>query len=178
MNTKTKITIFVTTVILILLSIFTTNSVQRNDESQDTFFHIENGQLIDFSAFDTQGNRVTYQDVAGKHLIINSWASWCPFCLDELPDFKTVQDEFGESITIIAINRKESIGVAERFLDKTNTSGAFITLLDPNDSFYTAINGFSMPETIFVSPTGKIEIHKRGVMPLEEIQEKIKSLIP
>lgn len=50
-------------------------------------------------------------------------------------------------------------------------------LLDPNDSFYSAIGGFSMPETIFVDAQGNIVEHKRGFLRILEMQEKINNLL-
>lgn len=177
MNTKTKITITITLFLLILLSVYTSTSQQTKENRSKTFFDIENGRINDFFITDLEGKPLTYNDVKGKHLIINSWASWCPFCIDELPDFKTVQEEFGDQITVLVVNRKESKSIAERFVQNTGINGTLSVLLDPDDSFYRAINGFSMPETIFVSPEGDIINHKKGVMSLEEMRSKIYELL-
>ncbi|MAF13277.1 MAG: hypothetical protein CMI53_00080 [Parcubacteria group bacterium] len=126
-----------------------------------------------FSLQDYEGNTVSSTDFAGKSLIVNSWASWCPFCVDELPDFATIQSEFKDDIVIIAINRVESISTAKGFSDKLGVSGKLVLLLDPGDSFYQSIGGFSMPETIFVDTEGNIVEHKRGIMSLSQIRSKV-----
>lgn len=125
---------------------------------------------------DYSGKSVNLADFAGKSLVINSWAAWCPFCKKELPDFVTAQKEFGEKIVIIAINRQESLGTAKGYTDTQDTSNDLVFLLDPNDSFYQSIGGFSMPETIFVGKNGNIVEHKRGPMDINEIRQKIGKL--
>lgn len=113
---------------------------------------------------------------ASELTIVNAWASWCPFCVEELPDFARLNEEFGDAITIIAINRGESREQAEQFLRETGVSGDIRVLFDPKDRFYRAINGFSMPETIFLSPKGEVLLHKRGVMELEEMRRIVTDL--
>lgn len=131
----------------------------------------------DFSLKDYNGKIVSLSDFAGKPLLINSWAAWCPFCRKELSDFSLIQKEFGYKITIIAIDRAESLGTAKRYSDELGVTNNLVFLLDPDDSFYQSIGGFSMPETIFVDKNGNIKMHKRGPMDLNEIREKIQQLL-
>jgi len=131
----------------------------------------------DFALQDYDGKTVRLADFTGKPMVINSWAAWCPFCRKELPDFVTAQKEFGDQVVIIAIDRQESLTVAKGFTDEQGTTNDLIFLLDPKDSFYQSIAGFSMPETIFVDSSGKIVFHKRGPMDINEIRERIQQLL-
>ncbi|KKU81986.1 MAG: Redoxin domain protein [Parcubacteria group bacterium GW2011_GWA2_47_8] len=130
-----------------------------------------------FSLHDYSGGIVSLADFAGKPLLINSWAAWCPFCRKELVDFAIAQKEFGDQIVIIAIDRAESLQVAKGYTDQQGTTNDLLFLLDPKDSFYRSISGFSMPETIFVNENGLIVEHKRGPMDINEIREKIEKLL-
>lgn len=134
-------------------------------------------KVPEFNLKDYNGKTVSLADFSGKPLIINSWASWCPFCVKELSDFATVQNEFKNQIVIIAINRSESLKIAKRFSDELNITNDLINLLDPKDSFYQSIGGFSMPETLFIDKEGNIVEHKRGPMDADEIRQKIKSIL-
>jgi len=133
--------------------------------------------IKDLALNDYKGKTVKLNDFVGKPLVINSWASWCPFCRQELPDLVTAQKEFGDKVIIIAVNRQESLAVAKGYTDKQGTTDNLIFLLDPTDSFYRSIGGFSMPETIFVDKSGNIIEHKRGPMDINEIRQKIQKLI-
>lgn len=131
----------------------------------------------DFSLKDYNGKTVSLDDFKGQPILINSWATWCPFCVKELPDFVSAQKEFGSKVTIIAINRAESIDVAKGYTDEQGNTNDLVYLLDPKDSFYRSIGGFAMPETIFVDSEGQTVFHKRGPMDLTEIRQRINNLI-
>ncbi|OHA65167.1 MAG: hypothetical protein A2672_00770 [Candidatus Wildermuthbacteria bacterium RIFCSPHIGHO2_01_FULL_49_22b] len=130
----------------------------------------------DFVLQDYNGRTVRRADFAGKSLVINSWAAWCPFCRKELVDFAAAQGEFGDRVTIIAVDRAEARDVAKKYTDELGVTEGMIFLLDLSDSFYQSIGGFSMPETIFVDKNGMIVDHKRGPMDIHEIRTKIKNL--
>lgn len=131
----------------------------------------------DFHLQDYNGKTVSLADFAGKPVVINSWASWCPFCRQELPDFVTAQKEFGDKVVIIAIDRSESLAVAKAYTDQQGTTKSLLFLLDPDDSFYKSVGGFSMPETVFVDKNGNIVDHKRGPMDINEIRQKIQKIL-
>ena len=131
----------------------------------------------DFSLKDFEGNIVSLSDSVGKVRVINSWATWCPFCVKELADFAKLQEEFGDAIVVIAIDRDEPLRKVKDFTDTLGVTDRMTFLLDPKDSFYTSIGGFSMPETLFIDGDGKIRIHKRGPMTFEDMKEKVESIL-
>ncbi|MBI2033868.1 MAG: TlpA family protein disulfide reductase [Candidatus Liptonbacteria bacterium] len=135
------------------------------------------GKAPDFSLSDYGGKKVSLSDFVGKPLVINSWAAWCPFCREELPDFVTVQKEFEGKVVFIAIDRGESLSVAKKYTDELGVTASLILLLDPDDSFYGSVGGFSMPETIFVDKEGVIRDHKRGPMAVPEIRERTQKIL-
>jgi thiol-disulfide isomerase/thioredoxin len=130
-------------------------------------------QSPDFSLEDYDMNIVRLSDFQGQPKIINSWAVWCPFCVEELKAFAEVQKELGDQVSIIAIDRAESLKLTKRYTDDLGVTNDLIFLLDPKDSFYKAIGGFSMPETIFVDGDNKILEHKRGPLTAEQLKDKI-----
>lgn len=121
--------------------------------------------------------RVLANHLADGPIVINAWATWCPFCTKELGDFAAVQDRFKGKVTFIAINRGESVATAKNFTDKTGVTNRMVFLMDPNDNFYKEIGGFSMPETLFITKSGSILEHKRGPLTEEEIMQKTKQLV-
>lgn len=128
----------------------------------------------EFSLEDYDGKKVSLSNFVGRPVVVNSWAVWCPFCVEELDDFAKVQREFDSQVTIIAIDRAESRQTTKEFTDELGITDDLIFLLDPSDSFYQSIGGFSMPETIFINSAGEIVFHKRGPMEENEIRQKIK----
>lgn len=130
-----------------------------------------------FSLEDYSGKTVSSADFAGTPLVINSWAAWCPFCREELKDFAAVQEEFRGRVVFIAIDRAEPRTVAKQFTDALGVTGRLIFLLDPDDSFYRSLGGFSMPETIFVDGDGFIRHHQRGPMTAADVRERLQTIL-
>lgn len=173
--------VIITTVVIgvLLLSGVVVLSSRGSDDGQtgglqNTSKPQELQKAPEFSLKDYDGNSVSLADFKGKPVVVNSWAVWCPFCVKELDDFAKVQKEFGDKVTIIAIDRAESLETAKEFTDDLGVTDDLVFLLDPNDSFYQSIGGFSMPETLFVNGDGEIVFHKRGPMDEEEIRMRIK----
>ena len=133
-------------------------------------------QVKDFTFVDYDGNTVALADFSGKPLVINSWASWCPFCVKELPDFALLQKKFPEMV-VIAVDRRESLNTAKSYTDDIGITDDLVFLLDNSDSFYRSIGGFTMPETIFVDKDGIIQIHKRGIMSLDEMERNAEKIL-
>lgn len=149
-----------------------------------TFFVVLNTGSLPGKGSKQSINTVIYNDYLGnpyslnqngsKLIIVNSWASWCPFCRKELTDFvSATKGYFSSDITIIAINRSESVNTAKRFSDELNIDDEVVFLVDFKDKFYKEIGGFSMPETLFMDENLNILEHKRGAMSEDEIKEKV-----
>jgi len=153
------------------------NAPSTNNTTTPTKSDARLDKAPDFALQDYAGKTVKLADLTGKPIIINSWAAWCPFCKKELSDFVAAQKEFGDKVVIIAIDRSESLAVAKGYTDQQGITDNLLFLLDPSDSFYQSIGGFSMPETIFVDTDGNIVFHKRGPMDINEIRDKIGNLL-
>jgi thiol-disulfide isomerase/thioredoxin len=135
------------------------------------------GQIPDLVLEDFDGEEVSLRSFVGTPMVINSWATWCPFCKTELPEFAQVQREFGDQVKFIAIDRSETLSVQKEYTDGMGITNDILFLIDLKDSFYRSVGGFSMPETLFVNRGGEIVVHKRGPLTLEQTRELVKQII-
>ena len=62
----------------------------------------------DFTLNDLAGNPVSLSTYKGKVVVLNFWASWCPPCKKEIPDFNELQKTYaGDGVQFIGIANKE-----------------------------------------------------------------------
>ncbi len=74
-------------------------------------------ELPDYLLPDLTGNERSLSEWRGKIVIMNFWATWCPPCREEIPEFVALQQEYqdqGLQFVGIAIETKESV---EKYLD-------------------------------------------------------------
>lgn len=120
------------------------------------------------------GEPIDLTDYRGRVLVVNSWASWCPFCVNELPDLATVAAEYEDrNVTVLAINRSESPLQVHAYLNTIGDLDGVIVVLDEADAYYSFIGGFAMPETVFYDSDGNVVKHKRGYMAIDEMRRLI-----
>ncbi len=126
---------------------------------------------------DYDGNDVRLSEFKRRILVVHSWATWCTYCGDEIKNLATLKNKYGDSIQIIAPNRAEAVQVAKPYSDALALGGRVVFLLDPEDSFYKSVDGYAMPETLFINDRGEVLFHQRGPMNITEVEEKINALI-
>lgn len=173
MNKSTFITIAIILGVLLLgaLYIFSIQKFstlnEKDTEASRTLTAAEETPYTDL-----EGNPFTFDSYRGQVRVVNSWASWCPFCTTELNDFEQLAEEFNaQNVAVIAINREEPKERAGRFLSTVGEFKYIDFAVDLTDAYYTSIGGFSMPETVFYDTEGNIIFHKRGFMDLDEMRK-------
>lgn len=149
------------------------NSVSDLDRLSQIILADYDGNTKSLGSF--SGNK--FDKLTARMLVVNSWAVWCPFCVKELSDFAALQKTFPDEITVIAVDRAESLEKVRGFTDELGISEDMIFLMDRKDDFYKAIGGFSMPETVFIGGDGAIVFHKRGPMTFEEMRDQVDGLL-
>ena len=64
-------------------------------------------EQVEFTLPDLDGKPVSLSDYHGKWVIVNFWATWCPPCLEEIPDFVELYEENRDSIVVLGVNYEE-----------------------------------------------------------------------
>jgi thiol-disulfide isomerase/thioredoxin len=71
---------------------------------------------------DSHGKPVALAQYKGKPLVLNFWATWCPPCVDEMPELNALQQELGsDKIRIVGIGIDSPSNIAD-FADKQKIS--------------------------------------------------------
>lgn len=128
----------------------------------------------DFELQDLSGKKVKLSDYRGKNVVLNFWASWCPPCKKEMPEFQRLYTENSDILVVIGVNLQESKENAESFVKKLDLT--FPILLDPNAQVKDMYNVFTQPVTYFIDVNGKIIDKKFGELTNEELNEKVSKM--
>jgi len=123
-------------------------------------------EMVDFDGVD-----MTLAEYAGTPVVLNFWATWCPFCIAEMPDFQTVsQDTIGD-VAFLGVNIQDDPAAAEAMA--TETGVTYRLTRDPQGVVYAAFGGIGMPTTVFVDADGMIREVVTGQMSEEQLRSKI-----
>jgi len=147
----------------------------RPAEVSGAFIKGQSAPEATFTDFD--GNTHKLSDFAGKAVVLDYWADWCPFCRAEMPELQAAQNKYGDQLIMIGVHRTdtESKEVGQRFADKLGIT--YLLVVDPDDSLYRAAGGFGMPVAVFIDSEGLVQDLKSGPKTVEEIAEKVGRLI-
>lgn len=119
-----------------------------------------------------EGDRFDLSSLAGTPTVVNFFASWCPPCRAEMPDFQRVSQEVLGEVQFVAINTGETDPAAAREL-VAQTGVTFTTLVGDDGTIFEAVGGIAMPTTAFVNDEGVVVEMHSGVLTAEALRERI-----
>ena len=131
----------------------------------------------DFAMLDWDGNSLKLSDiiVEGKPIILNFWASWCPPCKYEMPDFDKVHREFGDRVNFVMLDlvdgQRETEELGRRYvLDNGFDMPIFFDVMQEG-AFAYGIH--SIPTTIFIDNEGYVITGVQGAIDEEILRGAI-----
>ncbi len=129
----------------------------------------------EFSLTDTNGKTVNLADFKGKVIILDFFASWCPPCRQEIPDFIELQKSYGDKGFAMVGVALERAGDAKEFAGKMGIN--YPVLVD--DGKVSVLYGpiRSIPTTFVLDKSSKIVKMYIGFRPKENFENDIKELL-
>ncbi|TXF98920.1 TlpA disulfide reductase family protein [Massilia arenae] len=107
---------------------------------------------------DLDGRAVPLSAFAGKPMVVNLWASWCPPCRREMPALGKAQREASD-LTFVFVNQGEDSAKVRAYL-KAEGLPLRNVVLDPGGALAKAAGAPGLPTTLFVDADG-ILVDKR-----------------
>ena len=72
-------------------------------------------ELVDANGL--TGETLSLSDLAGKIVILDFWATWCRYCVADMPTWQQIVTEYGDDVVFVAVNAGgESFGDMKRFI--------------------------------------------------------------
>ena len=139
-----------------------TTSGKKPDITED----IKKNTAPDFTVLDKDGNTIRLSEKFGKPIVINFWATWCPPCKQELPDFDKLCKEYGDRVVFMMVNLtdgyRDTVDGTKRFV--SGKGYTFPVYFDTKNNAASAYNVSSIPQTTFIDAKGNIYTTRIGAM--------------
>ena len=132
----------------------------------------------DFTVTDMDGNSVSLYDKFGKPIIVNFWASWCPPCKSEMPDFEEAFKEYGDEITFMMVNMtggRETVESAKSFIEKSTYS--FPVYFDTDIDAAMKYGVSAVPVSYFLDEEGCFVAWAQGALSADMLQQGVDMLL-
>ena len=132
-------------------------------------------KAIGFKLKDLSGKELSLNDLKGKKVFLNFWATWCPPCKAEMPEIeKLYQETKNTDLVIVAVEIGEPLSTVKSFID--NNKYNFKVLIDPDQTVAVQYNIASIPTSYFIDADGNIISKSIGGMNIDEMKASIKAL--
>lgn len=133
----------------------------------------------DFTVYDAEGNAVKLSDFSGKPVVINFWATWCGYCVREMPAFEKIAAEYSDEVVFMMINvtdgQQETKEEALAFIEEKGYT--FPVYYDTDLSATMAYGAYSLPATGFITGSGVFAGGQMGAMSEEPLLNYVEQLL-
>lgn len=132
----------------------------------------------EFAMTDIHGQLRDIKEWDGKVILLNFWATWCPPCLKEIPDFIELQNQFGEQgfqVIGVAVDNEKDV---RRFADEMKMNYPVMAgeyeAIDLSRRYGNNIGG--LPYSVIINRKGEISDTFMGELSKIEAEKLLRKL--
>lgn len=118
------------------------------------------GKAVDFTWTDAAGRENTFSSVtAGKVVLLNVWATWCPPCRREIPDLVKISDEMAsKGVMVIGVSiddKDDAVTKVRTYAEKNNVT--YLNLVDAQKDIAESYGSIqAIPTTFIIDRQGMV----------------------
>ena len=138
------------------------------DEEQKALVAWEGVQAPDFSVTNLDGQAIRLADLKGKRVIVNFWATYCPPCLEETPNFVKLRAETSPTnVTVIGLSAEDA--ATQKVFAQRNGITYPLAILEYVPSPYQDV--VTIPVTMVIDRNGVIQHVLFGPQDLKTLEQ-------
>ena len=103
---------------------------------------------------DLKGTMRSLEELRGRPVVLNIWASWCPPCIREMPSLEKLHRVSGDSLHVVSVAVDEDVSQARALAGRLGLT--FPVLLDPGGDQAARWGTVMFPETWILDAEGAI----------------------
>lgn len=128
---------------------------------------------VELELSDVNGKNHKLSDYKGQWVVVNYWATWCPPCLEEIPELVSFQNKYQDkNVTVLGVNYEDaSEQVIKAFISEYQIN--YPVLLAEPDTFSPLGKIMGLPVTFIISPDGKVVHKKTGSVDAEYLESHL-----
>jgi peroxiredoxin len=130
----------------------------------------------ELTLFDLDGNVVALTDLIGEVVLLNNWATWCPPCRGEMPEFQAYYEKYQDKgFQILAVEAGEPEEEVRRFVEEQGLE--FIVLLDPDNISLITFQHSSLPTTFVIDRQGHLRLAWLGSINMPTLEKYVTPIL-
>lgn len=146
-------------------------STAAQDLTGNQTTQVEKIMAPNFTLKDLDGKEVKLSDYNGKIVILNFWAVWCKYCIEEMPDLNELNKELEKEndAVILAVDVKESPDTVRDYLTSNNIN--LKVLMDEDGAIAGAYGIEGFPTTFIINKDGSLYTYIPGATNIETLRK-------
>jgi len=131
----------------------------------------------DFTLLDLEGEEMSLSDFEGKIVVLNFWATWCPPCKAEIPDFIEVCKLYEDKdVQFVGVSVDKSVEDLKKFVNDFDIN--YPILIDNTiDNVSPGWNISGIPTTFILSKNGEVLSFNVGMMSRAQLVKAIEDAL-
>ena len=117
----------------------------------------------------TDGAELALDDLGGRPVLVNLWASWCAPCREEMPLLQQAYERYGDQIGFLGVDTQDTRSAAVSFLADFGITYAHV--VDDDKQLLTELGAPGLPLTLAVDADGRIVDRQIGQMSAARLEE-------
>lgn len=147
-------------------------------DAPETAGPVQRNMALNFTVYTDDGEAVSLNDLRGKPVVVNFFASWCGPCEMEMPYFEEFYQEYGDRVTFMMVNLcaygNDTKDAAKQMI--ADGGYTFPVYFDTKGEAVVKYSVRSMPTTLFISTEGELKGKQIGALDRETLRSVVETM--